>query len=401
VIIEIVIALFLGLVAGTISGLIPGIHINLVAAFLLASSAFLLNFVNPLSLVVFIVSMSITHTFLDFIPSIYLGSPNEDTSLSVMPGHKFLLEGKGHEALTYTILGCLYASIFSILLTPLFILILPKIYPFINRMMAFILILGVIFLFSKEKSRVWAFVVFILAGFLGIASLNLNLSQPLLPLLSGLFGSSTIIYSITQKTQVPLQKIEKFKIEKKKLLRPLITTSIFSPLCSFLPGLGSSQAAVLSSELSGKNQISREQFLFLVGSVSIMILILSFPTLYSIQKSRTGAAATISEIMSLNFQELIIILATALISSIVSFFLAIKLSKLFSRNISKINYTHISYFVLALLFIFVTIFSGFLGLIIFFVSTSLGLLAIYTQIRKSNLMACLLVPTILLYLPAF
>ena len=87
----IILAFFLGILAGTFTGLIPGIHINLVAIILLSFSAFLLTYFSPIILVVFIVAMAITHTFIDYLPSIFLGAPDEDTVLSILPGHEMLI----------------------------------------------------------------------------------------------------------------------------------------------------------------------------------------------------------------------------------------------------------------------------------------------------------------------
>ena len=98
-ILELILALIGGLIAGTFTGLIPGIHINLVSAWLLAiiASGFF-DFVSPIVFVVFICAMTTTHTFIDFIPSIYLGAPDDESYLSVLPGHQLLMDGKGHEA---------------------------------------------------------------------------------------------------------------------------------------------------------------------------------------------------------------------------------------------------------------------------------------------------------------
>jgi putative membrane protein len=341
--------------------------------------------------------MSITHIFLDFIPSIYLGAPEESSSLAVLPGHELLLEGRGHEAVLYILYGCLYAVIFSIAISPIFIYLLPKIYPFIQRMMGFILIVGSIFLISKENnSKIWAFLIFMLSGFLGLAAFNLNLSQPLLPLLSGLFGSSTLIYSITQKTKIPPQIIEKPIINKKELIKPAILTSLISPICSFLPGLGSSQAAILSTEFI---KPTKKQFLFSLGAVNIILMILSFSALYSIGRARTGSASAIQEILTLTSKDLFTLLSVILFVSILSFYLSQKLSMLFAKNISKLNYTKLSYLIIFIISLAVIFFSGLLGFLVFLASTSLGLLAIYAEVRKGHLMGCLLIPSILYYLP--
>jgi putative membrane protein len=89
----------------------------------------------------------------------------------------------------------------------------------------------------------------------------------LLPLLTGLFGSSTIIYSIKSKTKVPKQKSDKLKINKKDLIKPTLATIIVSPLCALFPGLGSSQAAIIGSQISGKQ--NREQFMILLDQLTL------------------------------------------------------------------------------------------------------------------------------------
>lgn len=71
---EIIIAIAIGILAGSCTGLIPGIHVNLVSVFLITISPFLLRYTNPLSLAMFVIAMAVVHTFLDFIPSVYLVS---------------------------------------------------------------------------------------------------------------------------------------------------------------------------------------------------------------------------------------------------------------------------------------------------------------------------------------
>ena len=116
--IEIISALLIGILAGTFTGLAPGIHINLIGASVVSLSASSLFFssINPVFLVVFIVAMSITHTFIDFIPSVFLGCPDTDTELSVLPGHELLKKGQGYEAVMLSAYGGIIAIILLIIL---------------------------------------------------------------------------------------------------------------------------------------------------------------------------------------------------------------------------------------------------------------------------------------------
>ncbi|MBT6689997.1 hypothetical protein HN903_04510 [archaeon] len=389
-------SLFLGILAGTLTGLIPGIHINLVAISLLSLT--LIQNLEPTTLLIFIISMAITHTFLDFIPSIFLGAPSEDTALSVLPGHELLLDGQGHNALKLTLIGSTIAIISLTLIIPVFIFAIPKIYPLLQRMMGILLIWIAIFLIYNEKNgKLKAIIIFTLAGFLGLTTLNLNIQNPLLPLLTGLFATSTLIHSIKSNTILPEQKIEKLYINKKEIIKPTIATILISPICSLFPGLGSSQAAIIASELSGKS--TREQFLILLGSINTIVMSVSFLTLILFQKSRTGAAFAISQITNLTLQHLPLILIITITSTIIAIPIALTISKLTAKNIHKIPYTKISLTTLIFLTTIITILSGPLGLLILLTSTTLGLTCIEFGTRRSFLMGAILIPTIIYYLP--
>lgn len=396
---ELILALILGILAGTFTGLIPGIHINLVAVILTASLTSL-TFLEPITLAIFIASMAITHTFIDFIPSIYLGAPDDDTFLSVLPGHQMLKQGLAHEAVVLTLYGSISALIIIAIFTPIFIFIIPTLASILQNLLPFLLIFTSLFLILREK-RIWlALTIFILAGFLGYTTLNLPVKEPLLPLLTGLFGSSALIISLKQKTKISNQKITKLKeikIPKKQFLKSTAGAIISAPLCSFLPGIGAGHAAIIGSEFIKQ---SKKGFIVLLGAINTIVIGLSFITLYSIGRTRTGAAVAISEILQQTIQptHLAIIITTIIISGILAFFLSLNLSKFAAKYITKINYTTLSTFILIILFIITLIFSNLLGILVFITSTALGIFTILSGARRINLMGVLLVPTILFYL---
>lgn len=398
---ELTIALFLGIFAGTITGISPGIHINLVSTSLLASLSLLSN-IPTLALVVFIVSMAITHTFIDFIPSIFLGAPEEDTALAVLPGHQLLKEGKAHEAVVLTLYGSLIALPIILLSTIIFIKFLPTIFEPIKIVIPFILIFVSLYLIFREEEFLISLTIFILAGFLGLLTFNLPVKEPLLPLLSGLFGTSALIVSLKDKPQIPKQEIQpisKIKLNKRSFLSSTFAAAIAAPACSFLPGIGSGHAAVLGSEITGNLGDDKRGFLFLIGAINTIVMALSFVTAYSIQKTRTGAAAAVQELLTkITSSNLILILFTIIISSVLAFIIGINLSKLFAKSLSKINYSKISLFTIAILLIVNLLLSNIYGLLVLVTATALGVFAILSNSRRINLMGCLLVPTIVYYL---
>lgn len=399
-ILELLIALLCGVTAGTLTGITPGIHINLVAALALSFSGLILLHFTPLALVLFLVSLSITHTFIDYVPGIFLGAPDEDNFLSILPGHEMLTQGKAYHAVVYTLYGSACALLIILIFSPLFFFFLPKIYPYAERIMPIILILASFFLIYSEKtSRAWAALIFLLSGVLGLATLNLPLKETLLPLFTGLFGISSLITSMNKKQKIPNQTISKLrniKLKFNSFAKAISASIIASPLCSFLPGMGSGQAAVIGSEVVG--DLNRKEFLVLLGSISTIVTGLSFITLYSIDKARTGIAAAVQETLQLTISDLVIITGTIIISGIISFFLSLYVAKIFSKFISKVNYSKLSKIIIFFLVLLVFFISGWLGILVLGVSTFLGLLCIYAGVRRTHMLGSLIIPAILLYL---
>ncbi len=395
---ELALSFFIGILVGTFTGVFPGIHINLISTIILSSLTLLEKF-SPESLIVFITTIAITHTFLDFIPSIYLGAPEEDNFLSVLPGHQLLRKGQAHSAVVYTLYGSLTALPIILILTFIFIKFLPSVYNATEKIIPLILIFLSIYIIFRDKEFLISLTVFILSGFLGFLTFNTPVKEPLLPLLSGLFGLSSLIISIKNKTQIPKQKIlplSKIKLSKKEFLKSSLASFISAPLCSFLPGIGSGHAAVLGSEIFKQN---KKEFLFSVGAINVIVLSLSFVVAFIIGKTRTGASAVVKEILNKISQEnLILILITIFITGIITFFIAIKISKLCSNYINNINYSKLSIITILILISLNLILTNYIGLIVLITSTSLGIFTILSNTRRINLMGCLLVPTIIYYL---
>lgn len=397
-IIEIFLALLLGVIIGTLTGISPGIHINLISS-LIVSSLPLLAFIQPIALAIFIVAMSITHTFLDFIPSIFLGAPEEDSFLSILPGHQLLLEGRGYEAFIITLYGSLTALIIILLISPLFIIFLPFIYNVTKLAIPFALILISLYIIFREQNYILSLIIFVLAGFLGFLAFNLPVKEPLLPLLSGLFGLSSLLISIKSKTNIPKQEIFPLKsitLTKPELLKSVLAIFISSPFCSFLPGIGSSHSATIGSEIIPQ---TKKGFLFLVGATNTIMMGLSFITIYAIGKARSGTADAIKDILqTITSSNIILILLAILLSGIIASILGVILARLFVKYINRINYQYLTLFTISILCAFNLIFSNLLGIIILLTATSLGIFAISSSSRRINLMGSLIIPAIISHL---
>ena len=129
---ELIIAMLFGLMSGIFTGLIPGIHVNLISILVLSFSAILLQYVSPIIVSVYILSLAISHSFLDSLPSIYLGAPDEAQALNVLPGHKLLNRGEGHNAILCTVIGSYGSLLVCLLFFVFFVKGMSFVYPLIK-----------------------------------------------------------------------------------------------------------------------------------------------------------------------------------------------------------------------------------------------------------------------------
>jgi|SRR3989344_5003842 len=395
---ELLIVVILGILLGFICGIIPGVHPNAVSVILITISPLLLSYVSPIALAVLIVAVAVSNSIIDTLPSIYLGAPDADSNaMNVLPGHKMLLEGKGHEAVVLTVTGSLLGLIFAIVSIPPLTVILKNGYPIIRDYLAFIIIATMAFLILREKNKIWALIVFLLAGILGIATINLQIKESLFPLFSGLFGISTLILGLKNKVKIPKQENTEVDIKKRNVFKAVATSLISGSIVSMLPGLGSAQGAILgSSIIKEKNPKS---FLIMVGGISTVDFIISFVSIYTLDKARNGSIVAISKILeTFTTNDLILFIAIALIAGGISAVITIKISKISSNYISKINYRWLSITIIVGITIAVAIISGAIGLLVLITAIFLGMLPDLKETGKSHLMGCLILPVILFFL---
>ena len=129
--------------------MIPGIHVNTAGAILFASSTFLMTFLSAEFLCVLMVSMSIAHALIEFVPSMLLGVPQEGTATSILPGHRMVLEGRSKEVIRIVSVGGFGAIIITILMLPIFAITLPIMHNVTKPFTWLILLVASIYLTHK------------------------------------------------------------------------------------------------------------------------------------------------------------------------------------------------------------------------------------------------------------
>jgi putative membrane protein len=392
----------LGILLGIFTGLIPGLHVNTVALFLLGAAAFF----DPYLLAVTIIATAITHTIWDFIPSILLGMPEPGTALSVLPGHRMLMEGRGLEAIYLTVAGGVGVILLSLAMLPALVYVIPIFYQNIHGYIHWVLMaLAIVIIFSEpgKTKKLYAFVCFMLAGILGWLVLNsfiLPSHTLFFPLFTGLFGLSTLIISLNRGTKPPEQIMKFPKIEKRLAFFGAVKALLSGVLVGTLPGVGASQATVLTQQITRKRD--NREFLVSIGGINTVVALFSLISLYTIFRPRSGAAVAVDQILvGFGFNELMLLVAVALIAAGISSILLLKSVKGLVSILQRISYPKLTIGIMVFLVAMTAILTQGMGLLVLFTATSIGLLAPLLGVKRSNLMGVLMLHLILFYSGAF
>ena len=415
--IELVIACFIGILIGTTTGMIPGIHVNTAGAILFASSTFLLTFLSPEFLCVLMVSMSIAHALIEFVPSMLLGVPEEGTATSILPGHRMVLQGRSKEVIRIVSVGGFGAIIVTILMLPVFAVILPILHnvskPFTWMILLFASIYLTYSLTSSRRDFLWSLLLFVLSGILGWITFQTPISSgvSLMCTFSGLFGISTILFSLNESSTIPHQNpFYELELDFNKY-KSIFAGGITGAILGFLPGFGPAQGTVIAQAASGASDNDDDDtvnFLLATSGLNVSDCLFSLIAIYIIGNPRSGIAVYMSYLISeMNLNHLVIFIFASLIAVSVSLVLALKLGDSFSRLMSRVDYKKLSIGVIILqiviLYIFVFYYQAPIGYmtLALITSTAMGMLPHFLGVGKSHLMGVLIIPAIVIYMQMF
>ena len=394
--IELLLWILAGGALGVFTGLSPGIHLNTMALMVVFFAG-----KNDFPAVLLIVAMSVMHSFLDFVPSVFLGAPDEKKGDEPsLPGHKMLLKGKGIKAVKLYAVGGLFGILIALALAPFFAALALKWFEFIYSMIPFILALLLVAMVCHErtaKTKIWAVLITALSGALGwIALQNASTGNALFAMISGFFGAATIVYSSKKEQLLKKQKIGNAKYPVWKVLKQSFLGTIAGSIVAFLPSIGASQAAFAVTRFAKKT--STKGYIVLLGAINSSNMFYGFIVLFLIGKARNGSAVAVKQIIELNAGQLLLVIATIMLCTGLAVMAAEFFAEKFSAKIAGINYRKANVAVLAFIAALVVFMTGAQGALLFATSSAIGVIALASKIKRSHCMAFLAVPTIIYYL---
>jgi putative membrane protein len=389
----------LGVAIGTVSGLVPGVHANTMASVLLGAEAILASVFGPEALGAALFAALVTHTFLDIIPSTFLGIPDADTALAVLPAHALCQEGKGEEAVRISALGSAMAVVVCLPLTLAFLLLLPPLQPFLDVWIGVVILAVAGFLVVEAESPPLALAVFAASGILGLFTLahgylawhGLGPSAVLMPLLSGLFGIPTLLFA--GSGGIPPQRFTGLAIGKKDIAFQSLLGSAAGAVVGWLPGLSTATAnAVLASAV--RYEEDRRGYLLAVSASNTANAILGLAALYALSRTRNGVMAALALTELPPFTSLLL---AGCLAACAAYLITIRLGASASR-LSVLRSPHLQAGVITFITLLSFLICGPFGLLVLVLATALGVVPHLLNVPRLFCMGAVMVPVMLLSL---
>lgn len=358
--ISIFIAIILGILAGIITGMIPSLHVNTVGIVIFSASTLLLNYISALTIASFLISIAITHAMFEFIPSITVAIPSEDTVMSIQPAHKLLFEGRAYEVIRLVSFGGYLSIVLLIIIMPFLFIILPMIYDLLKDYIGYLLIFIMCIIFIKTRGnyniKLLSILVFLISGILGCIMLTGNVSSniSLLCMLSGLFSVSNLIYNFNSNNIIPPQKeVHSVNVDN-NFKRSVFAGSISGCILGLLPGLGPAQGTMIAQGLTLNKHVTSEDFLITNSGINISDTLFSLIAIYLISNPRSAISVYVSNLISditlahivfFIFISLVVVSVCCMMSIIIGDYIISHMNRVNFRKLNLILIVGITFFI--------------------------------------------------------
>ncbi|MFD1643080.1 tripartite tricarboxylate transporter permease [Halohasta litorea] len=384
-----------GVALGTASGLVPGLHANNFALLLAATAASIPA--DPLFVGVAMLTAGVVHTFLDIVPMLSLGVPDAAMAISALPGHRLVLEGRGREALRLSAVGSGLAVAAALPLALPITWAMTHAYPFIRAHLWVVLGAVVCLLVVTESSTeaiVGGLLSFGLAAALGWVTLDVTPKAPLdagsmlTPLLTGLFGAP-ILLDAMGGGGVPPQADAKLTMGRRDLGLTAGAGSVAGSIVGYLPGISAAIASVMALP-AVPNRDADRGFIVATSGANTANTVFALFALIALGTPRTGVMVAVDSTgVPLDVP---VLLAAVVVGAACGTLLVVALGDRYLLTVGRADYTRVSLVVLAFLSVLSFAFTGLFGVLVFAVSTVVGLVPPRFGARRVHLMGVLIGP---------
>jgi putative membrane protein len=359
--------------------------------------AFLLAVLGPAALAGALFAALITHTFVDAVPSTFLGIPDADTSLAVLPAHALCLEGNGEEAVRIAALGSACAIVIAVPISVVCYLLLPALQPYFDWWIGILLIASIGYMIVTSEAPGWALAIFAMSGVLGAFALHYTYlswhtisgtSAILMPLLTGLFGISVLL--VASQGTLPAQHFSGLRIEDKAVIKYSLLGTGAGVAVGWLPGLSTASANGVLASIIGYEK-DRRTYILATNAANTANAFIGLAALFALSRMRNGVMAAIAEIPLPSIGSLMVI---GILAACAAYFITIRLSASAWR-LNGIDSGNLNRSVIAFIVLLSIVLSGPFGFCILLLATAVGLVPHLVNVPRMYCMGAIMVPVML------
>jgi putative membrane protein len=415
-------ATLVGTLTGGICSLMPSLHIYNVAGIALLLWTFLGDKMPFAAIGPFFISMIVAFSFLNAIPMTYFGAPDESATVTILPGTKYLMNGKGHEAVMLSGIGGLCGVALLAALTPFFFYIFPYMHSIMSVHMHWILGLVMVYMLMSEWPKgcglghsvwerlttAWAnlfagIITFGLSAILGLIITSKSIIthemgfQNIMPVFVGLFAIPSIIQSLLSEQKVPKQHVgTTVELARGELGKSTFAGGLGGMLAAYLPAV----TAGIGGILAGHATASRGDRIFIIGGgvakviyyVGAFLFLFVLTPLSPFGLGKGGLNIILKPVFSPEVGDYALMLSVIIVSGCLSFLVLLKASGWVARIMPKVDLHRLYWGALVMILAIVGGLTGGAGLFVLAVASCIGTIPVFYHCRRSNCMAVLLVP---------
>jgi putative membrane protein len=352
---------------------------------------------GPVALAGTLFAALITHTFVDAVPSTFLGIPEADTSLAVLPAHALCLEGNGEEAVRIAALGSACAMVIAVPVSVLCFLLLPALQPYFDWWIGILLVASIGYMIVTSDAPGWALGIFAVSGVLGVFALHYAFlswhtlcggSAILMPLLTGLFGISVLL--VASQGTLPVQHFSGLRIEDKAVIKYSLLGTGAGIAVGWLPGLSTASANGVLASVIGYEK-DRRSYLLATNAANTANAFIGLAALFALSRMRNGVMAALAEIPLPSMSELMV---AGILAACAAYLITIGLSTSAGR-LNGFDSRILNRAVIVFVVLLSLLLAGPFGLCILLLATMVGFVPHLVNVPRMYCMGAIMVPVML------
>jgi putative membrane protein len=414
-----------GTLLASLLACIPALHVyNAAALILLLVTRFEvlgLAMLPPQGLAFLMLGMVIGYAVANTIPSLFLSAPDESAVWIVLPGQRYVMRGRAHEAAALTGLGSLgglfallaLAPWASTLLVPIRRMIQPHLHWMLGTIVAYILLSE----WPRGEGRgstVWArlwdgwrsliagLATFTLSGLLGLIVAYRSLVplpvsfQGLMPAFVGLFAVPWALTNLASRTRIPRQHIcVSLDVTPGAIVQGLGAGVLGGLFSAFFPMVSGG----IGGLIAGQAIAQRDDRVFLIsqGACKTVYYVgaLLFFFVPALHLTRGGMASMLAPLYAAYTpREYWLAVAATAVCGALAYALLLGLSRAATGLVSRTSARWLAGGTLVILVVLVAGLTGWRGLLIAATATGIGLIPVLFGARRINCMGALLLPAL-------